>query len=875
MTVVGAVAEGNDVAAARVLAATLREHHPEWTLRVLVLPGLRPGVQPGGEPFTVVTTAELGLAGLDRLLMATPPGPLGVLMRAVFVQRLLAEDGDVLLLPADAEVRGRLDALLGEDDVTLVPRLLGTLPDDGHRPDGRDLLEAGEFDDELLHVRATETGRAFAEWWVERGHEAAEQGRLLRTTPGVEVPAARLGASPLGAARAVFPGLRVLEDPRIGTSYWKQHERSLGDARLVRFTGFRADRPWWLSAAATRVSVVDDPALSEALGARARALLEAGWLTEATLGERHTLGNGLVYDERLRRLHAEATDAGEDFGDLFSPAGAEAFTAWLREPAPHGALAGLNRYSYDVWRHRPDVQEAYPDLDGADAEGFIGWLWVHGRPELRLQAPLLPPAPEWVEGVERHVPPVLVTGYLRGNLGLGEAARGYVHAMQDAEVPVATRSVATDPPVDRLPRGAKPRPEEREFEELRLPEGVEPEVHLLCVNADQVPGFAADFGERELRSRYTIGHWAWETDLIPERWDAAFSLVDEIWVNSTWVAENIGRAGDVPTVVVPTPVEAPDPAGARLPFELPDAFLFLFAFDYFSILQRKNPLGLVEAFTRAFQPGEGPVLVLKTINAEYRPEARDRLRWAIRGRDDILLLDVTLPPAEMAALFARADCYVSLHRAEGYGITLAESMALGKPVIGTGWSGNTDFMTPANSYLVDSVITEVGPDAEQYPPDGHWAEPSVEHAAQLMREVWEDQEAARARGARAAADVAATLSTEAVGGIARARLERIAQRQSGRSGAGTLPYPLDEVTRHLAFDPAGGDADGVRGKAKSAVMRALRPYAVAQRRLDEAIAGSLRRLHVELAAERAARNRDRDRIARLERRIAELTQRRP
>jgi glycosyltransferase involved in cell wall biosynthesis len=873
---VAAVADGNDVAAARVLAATLREHHPDWRLSVLVLPGLRPAVHAPDEPFDVVTANDLGLAGLDRLLTATPPGPLGVLMRAVFVQRLLEDGEPVLLLPADAEARGRLDALLeGDSDVTLVPRLLGSLPDDSLRPDGRDLLEAGEIDDELVLVRPTATGRAFADWWVERGHDAAEQGGILRTAPGVAPPAARLGASPLGAARTVFPGIRVLDDPAIGVSHWNLHERDPRDARLIRFTGFRADRPWWLSEAATRVPVVDDPVLSEMLGRRSAALLEAGWMTAATLGERHTLGNGLIFDERLRRLHAAATDAGEDFGDLFSPAGAEGFLTWLREPAPAGAVAGINRYSHDVWRQRPDVQEAYPDLDGADAEGFIGWLWVHGRPELRLQEPLLPPAPEWVEGVERHVPPVLVTGYLRGNLGLGEAARGYVHALQAAEVPVATRSVATDPPVERLPRGAKPRPEEREFDELVLPDGIAPEVHLLCVNADQVPGFAADFGEQELRSRYTIGHWAWETDEVPERWDAAFDLVDEIWVNSTWVAENLGRAGDVPTVVIPTPVERPDPAGARLPFELPDGFVFLFAFDYFSILERKNPLALVEAFTRAFAPGEGPALVLKTINAEFRPEAHDRLRWAVGGRDDIHLLDVTLPPDQMAALFARADAYVSLHRAEGYGITLAESMALGKPVIATGWSGNTDFMTPANSYLVDSVIRDVGPDAEHYPPDGHWAEPSVEHAAALMREVWEDPEGARARGARAAADVAANLSVQAVGAIARARLERIAVRQSGRTASGRLPYPLDEVVRRLHFDVGAGEADGARGKAKAAVMRALRPYALAQRHLDEAVAASLQRLHVELEAERAARTRDRDRIARLERRLAELTQRRP
>ena len=198
----------------------------------------------------------------------------------------------------------------------------------------------------------------------------------------------------------------------------------------------------------------------------------------------------------------------------------------------------------------------------------------------------------------------------------------------------------------------------------------------------------------QIGGRYTIASWAWETDLIPERWDVAFELVDELWVYSTYIAENLARAADVPIVVMPLPVEAPDPAGATVPFDVPEGFVFLFVFDFFSTLERKNPLGVVEAFTRAFAPGEGPTLVLKTINADYRVQERERLRHAIGERTDILLVDRVLEPDELAALFARADCYVSLHRSEGFGLTLAESMALGKPVIATGFSGNTDFMTP-------------------------------------------------------------------------------------------------------------------------------------------------------------------------------------
>ena len=230
----------------------------------------------------------------------------------------------------------------------------------------------------------------------------------------------------------------------------------------------------------------------------------------------------------------------------------------------------------------------------------------------------------------------------------------------------ATSTIVAEAPGRREPLA------QRAFDELTLPDGHEPAVNLLCVNAPQVPELAEQVGEEQLRSRYTIGQWAWETDAIPAFWDRSFDLVDEVWVYSDYVAENLARATDVdvPVVVVPLPVVAPDPHGATVPFEVPDGFVFLFAFDFFSTLQRKNPLGLIEAFSQAFEPGEGPTLLLKTINAQSRPEARERLRYAIGDRTDIRLVDAVIEPAEMAALFRRADCYVSLHRAEGFGLTL-------------------------------------------------------------------------------------------------------------------------------------------------------------------------------------------------------------
>jgi glycosyltransferase involved in cell wall biosynthesis len=873
-----AVVVGPDqIAGARLLAASVRTHLPSLELVLLTLPGALKDLR--DEQARVCSTRALGSPQVDALAGVLSSAALAFLVRPLLVQRLLADgSAGVLLLAPDADVRApllELQALLDDHDAVLLPRVAGALPDDGERPDARDLLEAGEIDDEVVAVTAA--ARRLVDWWVDRAADTVH----AKPAEDAPQPRRRLAPSPLGAALKTFERIAVLDNPGYDAGYWNLHERRLTRAadaplqaggqplRLLRWGGFRPDRPWWHSENGSRVRVLDDPLLAELCRERADAQMAAGW-APPRLGDVETLelANHLRLDERVRRMFAEAFDEGEDFGDLSDPAAADAFLHWLADPAPHGARAGINRYSFDVWRHRPDVREAYADLDDdAVAEGFSGWLWVHGRPELNLDARLLPPAPDWVEDVDRDAPNVLVMGYLRGNLGLGQAARGYAQALQAAHVPTATHTVPLDGPDDGAPGPAR-RHDEHSFDDVSFADGGEPEVLLIAVNAPQLPELVEQVGADVLKDRYVIGQWGWEVDVVPPWWEAGFDLVDEIWVYSRFVAENMALRSPKPVVVVPLPVTAPTEVADTIPLDLPDApFTFLFAFDFLSTLQRKNPLGLIEAFKQAFAPGDGPVLVLKTINARLRPQEVDQLRYAIAGREDIVMLDASLTLSELSALFARADCYVSLHRSEGFGLTLAESMAIGKPVIATRYGGNTDFMTPMNSYLVDYELTKVGPDAEHYPAEATWAEPSLEHAAQLMRTVWEDRADAEQRGARAVLDIAAQLAPEVVGAIARLRLQHIgSRREAGTVGHEGLGYPIEDLERRLRFDRAGNGA-GAKGFAKRAVLRTLRPYTAPQRALDEALAVSVRRLAIELEAVRAARDRDRDRIARLEERL--------
>jgi glycosyltransferase involved in cell wall biosynthesis/SAM-dependent methyltransferase len=442
---------------------------------------------------------------------------------------------------------------------------------------------------------------------------------------------------------------------------------------------------------------------------------------------------------------------------------------------------------------------------------------------------------------------VNVAGFLRGGLGLGQAARLYVAALTESGVPVRTMTV--DPRMPDVPGAVA---KSTEFTDITTDADLP--FNLVCVNAPELPAFHAEAGREFFEDRYTIGVWAWETDVVPASWDRAFALVDEIWVYSSYIVELLSHAAPVPVVRMPLPIVPPDPHGADLTIDVPDGFTFLFIFDFFSTLQRKNPLGLVEAFKRAFEPGEGPHLLLKSFNGDYKPDRLAQLRRAAEGRPDIHIVDRFVSEGERAALMARCDAYVSLHRAEGFGLTLGEAMALGKPVIGTGFSSNLDFMNAGNSYLVDYEMTRVGPEGENYPAEGQWAEPDLDHAAALMREVWRNQDQAKARGAIARREIAEAFSVRAVGDLARARLKRIARvgRQGRTNLAASAPMTsgnglpnlswLERAEVKLAYDPIrhASEIGGPTGLARKTALQAMRPYTYHQDEFNDLIVHAAR-----------------------------------
>jgi glycosyltransferase involved in cell wall biosynthesis len=195
-------------------------------------------------------------------------------------------------------------------------------------------------------------------------------------------------------------------------------------------------------------------------------------------------------------------------------------------------------------------------------------------------------------------------------------------------------------------------------------------------------------------------------------------------------------------------------------------------FDMFSVLERKNPVAVIRAFRRAFGRDEKATLVLKTSAGAPDPEESAQLQAAA---DDagVLVVRQLLSREKAYRYLQMCDCYVSLHRSEGFGLGMAEAMLLGKPVIATGYSGNLDFMNQQNSYLVDFQMIDVREERQIYRRDFRWAEPSVDHAAAMMRQVFDDARAARAVGARAREELREKLSLSAAGDRMAARLREI------------------------------------------------------------------------------------------------------
>lgn len=839
---------------ARVLHVSFAEHHRDVPFCVLLIDDEQRQAVDVDEGFRVLRLKDLGLTA-DEIAVLAAIYDVTELATAVKPRllRTLRDEGQTVVLYLDPDIRifGPLDdafACADRHTLVLTPHTTVPLPRDDRRVGNAHILAAGVYDPGFVAVGRDSD--PFLQWWWEQTRREALSDPLQMMFTDQRW---------IDMAPCFFDHI-LLKHPGYNVAYWNLHGREVTHTRdgylvngeplkFFHFSGFDYQKPHLLSKHQLdrpRILLSEHPAVAalcrdyaaevEAQGAATASIDPYGW--DRVRGE-------LTLTPLLRRLYWRAVvDAEQNHEPLppgpFDPAGPEAFVAWLAEPLVPIARPVISRYLFDLYERRGDLQKHFPDLAGKDGARYLEWVLRDGVRQEKMALALQPTpadiararAPLFVDP-ERLEEGVNVAGYFFAEVGVGEAARLMSTALRAGKIPSETLSY--DATHSR----------QNHVYELHGTGRGAYDVNLICVNADMLPRFRSTFGSGFFEGRHTVGYWYWEVDDFPPAMWAAFDIVDEVWVGSSFVAEAVGRAGMKPVYCVPPPLLPPDvPAHlTRRDVGIPEGFTFLFVFDYLSVFDRKNPCDLVDAFTRAFKPREGPRLVIKSINGEKRLRDRERLVAHMGGRPDVVLLEDYLSVAHKNALMGFCDCYVSLHRSEGLGLTMAEAMGLGKPVIATGYSGNTDFMTEENSFLVDHRLVPVPAGCDPYPPGTPWAQPDVDQAAALMRRVYLDQREAGIRGRRARADILTRHSPEARATIIGERLAAIRREREARAAVDAAASQdvwnalLDRAEKHL---PPGPSAGGARGFVRRLLMRALRPYWFPQRALQQMLIDALR-----------------------------------
>ncbi len=717
------------------LLDTLHAHEPTCTATVLV-PRRAGGQLPTWGDAEVITIDDLGLdeeSRADLPLIYDADELHGALVPHLLDHVAQQGDGWTWFVSDDTEVHGPLEALIPDDDgavAALCPSVTSPEPDDGLAPSAEQALLHGRF---ALGAVGVRSGAApLLRWWAARCRWDA----LHDATRGL-----------MGAARwlDLAPTLfRVSEvrHPGVVMGPLGLHDQTLEASSLVllRLPGLDRTHPALLDPGLRnpRHLLSEQPRLAELVQGRLEAL--DGQPDEL-------LALPLVGDLLARRMvHGALRDAREaDRPPPFAVEGdvAAGLGTWLGEAVARPGVE-VSRWLHAVWASRPDLRVAFPAPLGESAEALTAWARTDPDHQARCAALGVVDAPPSPLGAAAVRPGFDLVGYLDAELGLGEAARLMTRALGAAGVPHSTltfretrsRQVASTASTSARPQHS---------------------TTLLCVNADQTPLASACMPDALDAGRHRIGYWFWEVDEFPHDQRQALWYVDELWVASEHVASALHKITDKPVTVVPQPVAPALPTSLRrADLGLDDRFTFAYWFDAFSSVERKNPIGAVRAFIRAFRPDEGPVLLVKALNGRADRRAMEELRASTHGRPDIRVIDEHWSGLEMRSLVQLIDCYVSPHRAEGFGQTMAEAMMAARPVIATGYSGNLQFMNDTNSLLVPYELVPVGPGHEPYPPHAQWAEPDVSETARLMRAVVEDEALRRSIGERAALDIEAS-----------------------------------------------------------------------------------------------------------------------
>jgi glycosyltransferase involved in cell wall biosynthesis len=429
----------------------------------------------------------------------------------------------------------------------------------------------------------------------------------------------------------------------------------------------------------------------------------------------------------------------------------------------------VTKLMYAVWSMRPDLRSQF-DLNNKEGiQGFVRWY----RQSLEVienrydRKPETLPA-QYQRGAIFGDAGVNIFGYISAPTGMGELSRSMARSIVAAGLANQTFDI---------PQNLT------DYRELSPPVDARQNlfnINLFNVNADQTINLYYHLGRSVFNNRYNIGMWAWELSEFPDEWIPAGQPLDEIWALSRFTRQSIQKKISAPVNYIPLSIDIGElPGYSRDYYGLPnDLYLFVFSFDANSYIERKNPIALISAFNSAF-PLRGGAKVGLVIKAQCANADNHYWKNLIETADDdkrIFVINRIYSREEILGLYAVCDCYVSLHRSEGFGYGPAEAMYIGKPAIVTDYSGTTDFCLPDNSCPVEYTLIPVKEGEYPYGAGKTWADPNPEQAGWFMKKLYSDPAWGKTIGKAASAYMRNNYSPKAVGKIVELRISQLSLR---------------------------------------------------------------------------------------------------
>lgn len=331
----------------------------------------------------------------------------------------------------------------------------------------------------------------------------------------------------------------------------------------------------------------------------------------------------------------------------------------------------------------------------------------------------------------RYPDGINLIGSIRAETGLGQSCRLLANELKACDYPMM---------VYNYEQGANISQNDTSWNN-EISEECKYGINIIHINPHELGVAFMQLDRKIFAGRYNIGFWLWELEEFPNEWLPCISCMDEIWTPSEFTSNSIRKKTNIPVHTIPYAIEAETEENySRKEFGLPeDKFLFLMMYDNNSIEERKNPRGVIEAFKKAFSKEEKKVGLVIKVNS---PDKRgiEKLKSELQGYENIYFITEILEKKRVNSLIACADTVVSLHRAEGFGLVLAEAMYLGVPTIATNWSSNIEFMNDETACMVDYKLVEIEKEVGPFKKGQRWADANIGQAAEYMRKLYENRE---------------------------------------------------------------------------------------------------------------------------------------